>query len=188
MALPNLTDLKRAAQIPAVSTADDEELADALDSAVEMVAGIVGPLLPATVTEVHRNVNSAELVLRKTPVAALTSVSARYGSTLAAQPVGNYELDAETGIVHSLPGSRFWGTYVVEYQAGREFLPASIRSAILIVAEHLIEAQHVPMQGEEAMPPGFSGGIDAVTPTGRGFALPNRAIELLRPYATVSVA
>jgi hypothetical protein len=51
VSLPTLTDLK--AHLNLDTTADDGELADMLDAAVDVVEGIVGPITSKTVTETH---------------------------------------------------------------------------------------------------------------------------------------
>lgn len=187
MALPSVADLKTHINIPSSVTADDDELGDVLDAAVEMVAALIGPLESGSVTEVYRGVNSTMLVLRRVPVTEVTAISARYGiDDTVPMTVTDFELDTDTGILRAISGARFLGDYVVTYSAGRVTLPASVRLAVLIVAAHLWETQRVPMQSEG--PPGFAGGVEAMTTVSRGFALPNRALELLRPYMTVSLA
>lgn len=188
MALPTVTDLKAHLNLPSADTSQDDELGDVLDAAVEMVSDLVGPLESGAITETHRGINSPLLVLRSQPAAELTSISVRY-ATGVEEPLtlADYELDVNTGIVRVLSGARFFGTYIVEYDSGRATLPATIKLAVLIIAAHLFETQRVPMQGEVA-PVGFGGGVDAVTPVSRGYALPNRAIELLRPHMSASLA
>lgn len=187
MALPTLPDLKQHLNIPSAVTDDDDELETVLDAALEVVAGIVGPLEAETVTEIHRGVNSPLLVLRRMPAAELSSISARYSSTdTTALSLSDYELDSDTGIVRLVNGSGFYGTYVVEYTTGRTDLPASVRLAVLIVAAHLWETQRRP-GFTSATPAGFGGsdGVpDASIQTGFGYAIPARAMELLRPYMT----
>lgn len=183
MALPTVDDLKAHINLPLDDTSQDDELEVILDAAVEVVAGIVGPLEVGTVTETHRDVNSAVLLLRRLPVGALSAVSSSSLGVATELTLADYEVDTAAGTVYAVDGSRFYGTFVVEYETGTATLPASVRLAILIVAAHLFETQRVPMQSGEVAPIGFSGGIDAVSPVSRGYALPNRAIELLRPYA-----
>jgi hypothetical protein len=181
VSLPTLTDLR--AQTNIASTADDGELQDTLDAAIDVVAGIVGPLdTPAVVTETHYNVSSDVLVLRRMPAGSLTAVSYRYGAVTTALTLSDYELDAETGLVRLASGLRFYGTYTVSYTAGRDDLPAAIRLACLIVAEHLWETQR------GAAPVGPFAADDSFSTPGLGYAIPNRARELLAPYVRPAVA
>ena len=184
MPLPTVADLRP--HINSTSTADDEELANHLDAAVEMVAGIVGPIdAPAAVTETHRDVSSDVLILRRMPVVSLTAVSSRVGATSTALTLADYELDAASGLVRAVDGSRFYGTFVVSYTSGREALPASIRLAILIIAAHLWETQRgsspspLSLQQQE---------FEQTAPVGVGYAIPSRARELLAAYVSPSVA
>lgn len=189
MALPTVTDLKVHLNIPAAVTDDDAELAEVLDAAIEIVADIVGPLEAAPVTEIHSRVSSGVLVLRGMPAADLTAISFRAGLTSTPLTLSDYELDATSGIVRVVSGSGFYGDYVVEYTAGFDTLPASIRLAVLIIAAHLFETQRMPMQGESFAPTGFGPAAgEVVAPAGRGYALPNRALELLRPYSFTSLS
>lgn len=186
MSLPTVDDLK-AHLDPGDS--GDAELTDFLDAAVEAVEGIVGPVGLATVTETHYGVSSDVLVLRQMPVAALVSVSSRFGATTTALTLADYELNLAAGIVRQVSGSGFYGNYTITYSVGREVVPASIQLAILIIAEHLHETQRMPGQTSDR-PAGF-GGIDGVADAGfmpRGFAIPSRAQELLRPYIVPVVA
>jgi hypothetical protein len=72
------------------------------------------------------------------------SVSSRYGAVTTPLTLGDYELDPDTGLVRVAGGDRFCGTYTVTYTAGRPTLPAAIRLAVLVIAEHLWETQRRP--------------------------------------------
>lgn len=184
MSLPTFTDLK--AHLNITSTADDEELQDMLDAAVDIVTDIVGPFDdPASVTETHYALSSDVLVLRKMPVGTLTAVSSRYGATTTPLVLGDYELDAATGIVRAVSGYFFRGTFTVTYTAGRTDTPAAIRLACLIIAAHLWQTQ----RGGGSLRPTFPGEEPDLSPVGvSGYAIPNRAKELLAPYMRPSVA
>jgi hypothetical protein len=182
VSLPTLPDLKE--HNNQLSAADDDELQNHLDAAVEVVEGLIGPVAEDTVTETHYGLNSSVLVLKQMPVGALTAVSSRAGSTTTALTLSDYELDPATGLVRLANGSWFYGNFTVTYTTGRADVPASIRLAILIVAEHLWETQRMPGQSRDSAPAGFGGldGIPDASSSGRGFLIPNRAEELLRPY------
>jgi hypothetical protein len=189
VSLPTLTDLR--AHSNKVSTADDEELQEVLDAAVEVVAGIVGPIdSPTAVTETHYNVCSDVLILKRMPVGSLLSVSLRYGPMTTVLTPGTYELDTATGLVRAVCGAGFYGaytagfygTYTVTYTSGRDDLPAAIRLACLIIADHLWETQR------GAAPVGPLGTDDTFATPGSGYAIPNRARELLAPYVRPAVA
>ena len=185
MSLPTLTDLKAETNIP--STTDDDELQVKLDQAVAVVEGMIGPVdSPTLVTETHYNVSSDVLVLKRTPVASLVSVSSRYGAVTTPLTVTDYELDPELGLLRIASGARFWGTYTVSYTVGYDDLPADLSGAIVLIAAHLWETQRGTAPSALALqdPNGFG---DVPSP-GLGFAIPNRAKELLAPYLRPSVA
>jgi uncharacterized phiE125 gp8 family phage protein len=188
VSLPTLTDLK--AHVNVSSTADDGELTDMLDAAVDVVEGVIGPITSQTVTETHYGLCSDVLVLRRMPVADLLAVGYRAGATTTALLLTDYELDADTGLVRLASGGRFAGNYRVTYSVGRPSVPAAVRLAILIVAGHLFETQRRPGFTSDA-PAGFGGadGIpDATNSVPMGFAIPSRAQELLAPYMLPAIA
>lgn len=182
MALPDATDLKT--HLNMTGSTHDTELGEILDAALDLVANIVGPLAPETVTEVHRGVWSGVLILRTVPAAALVAVSARYGTTTTALTLTDYELDTETGIVRDVNGGGFAGDYVIEFTAGYADLPAAVRLAILIIAAHLWETQRGAAQSPVAQQ---QAEYDQPAPLGLGFAIPARAQALLEPYRLTRV-
>jgi hypothetical protein len=113
---------------------------------------------------------------------SLTAVSSRYGAATTALTLADYELDADTGLLRLAAGGWFRGTYTVTYTSGRADLPAAIRLAVLVIAEHLWETQR------GAAPVGPLSGDDTFPTPGLGFAIPNRALELLAPYRRPAVA
>ena len=189
MSLPTVTDLKL--HINVTSADDDGELADMLDAAVDVVEGIIGPLTARSVTETHRNVSSDVLVLRRMPAAELVSVSSRYGSVLTALTLEDFDLDADTGLLRRADGGWMVGSFTVSYSVGRPTVPAAVRLAILVIAGHLFETQRMPgFQSADSLPAGF-GGLDGVPDArlpGLGYAIPNRAQELLTPYIRTAIA
>lgn len=184
MSLPTVTDLK--IHLNKTTDADDTELGDMLDAAIEVVEGIVGPVGESEVTETHYNVSSGLLVLRRHPASALVSVSSRVGATTSPLTLSDYELDPSTGIVRLASGYGFYGNFTVTYAVGRETVPASIRLAILIIAAHLFETQRVPGANRGAGQPGFGAAPEMGAPM--GFAIPNRAQELLQAYMLPVIA
>lgn len=179
MSLPTLADLKAHANI--TTDVNDTELAEHLDAAVDVVEGIIGPVTSTTVTETHYGLSSGVLLLRRMPVVELTSISSRYGATLTELTLSDYELDVDTGIVRIAAGSAFYGGFSVTYSVGRPTVPAAIRLAILIIAGHLFETQRVPGASRAFGQP--------ETPVmGLGYAIPNRASDLLAPYRMPTVA
>jgi hypothetical protein len=181
VSLPTLTDLKAEANIP--NTGSDDELQTKLDQAIKVVEGLVGPIDdPVSVTETHYSVSSDVLVLKRMPVVALSAVSARSGSATTALPLADYELDVDTGLVRSVAGGWFRGTYTVTYTAGYDDLPADLAGAVVLIAAHLWGTQRGPA------PTSPLANDDTFPTPGLGFAIPNRAQELLSSYIRHGVA
>ena len=140
----------------------DVELDMMRGAAQDVVEGLVGPVLHRTVTD--RSWPRGGLVmLSVVPVLSVTSVTAN------AVAVSGSVLESG-GLLSGVTG---YGPVTVAYVVGRLVVPDAIRLATLIIAAHLWRTQ----QG--STPASFG---DDVTATPIGFAVPNRAVELLRPY------
>lgn len=179
MSLPTLDDFK--VHLNKTDAKDDAELSDMLYAAVDAVEGLVGPLRTREVTETHRRASGSCLLLKQRPAGSLVSVSSRMypGWDLVAQSVDGYELDSDAGLVWAGTAGWFSGDVVVTYTTGREYVPDAVRLAILIVGAHLWETQRGTSPSALALQ-----GADADFPVnnGAGYAIPNRATELLAPY------
>lgn len=170
MPIATLTDLK--IHLDITNTDSDAELQEMLDAAVEIVENTVGPVTPASVTETHYGVYTDTIVLNKRPVVSLTSVATWYGALASTLVPADFVVDADQGLLRYANGGWFAGAYIVTYMAGRSVVPASFRLATLIIADQLFESQRVP--GASRF--GSRGGEP---PVPMGFAIPNRAKELL---------
>jgi hypothetical protein len=161
------------------STTHDEELRGWIESVTRGVEHLAGACVRRTVTERHdvsATVGALTLALRKTPALSLTSVVAILdGGT--DYMVADLDLDGETGIVQRLDGGRMVGPLRVTYTAGRAVIPATITSAAKIILQHLWRTQH------PAGRPSLGGEDYSVTEQvpGFGYAIPNRALQLLEP-------
>lgn len=167
-------------------TAEDEEIRYYLEAATGVVERHVGQVVARrSVTETHRlgwqSHPRRGLVLRQGPVMSLTTISTNGGTVL--DPAG-YVVDTVTGEVRSTAGGTtgLFGDVTVTYVAGYTATPPRMILAAQIIAEHLWQTQRVQSMGRG---PGFGGSEVNVTPSGLGYAIPNRAVELLggRPPA-----
>jgi hypothetical protein len=178
VALLTLAEAK--AQLNITTSTHDVELQAYIDSTTAVIEQYVGPVENRAVTEVHdvspRRV--ATLVLRQAPAVSLTSVVAVLtGGTSYA--VADLDLDGATGVVRRKDGGWLAGPLRITYTAGRGSVPATINLAARILIQHLWRTQQGPGR------PGLGGGDDyAVTEpvAGYGYAIPNRALELLEAY------
>lgn len=184
MALPNLVDLKTQLNIDLTDSTDDDELQLHLDAAIGVVEGIVGPLSGKTVTETHYGASGPLLVLRQAPVQSVTSVAVRFWAGALAVPgvLTDYVLDPEVGTLRLASGWQFRGDVTVTYVAGQTAVPAQVLLATLVIAAHMWETQR-GVSPTQLQTPDFVAG-----PSGAGYAVPNRAAELLESYAQHNVA
>jgi hypothetical protein len=160
-------------QLNITSTGDDAELTGYLDAATAIVEDAIGPVANRVVTEYHDG-GSTVLVLRKLPVVEITSVTPVATGSSALTVADLYVTSA--GIVRYRGGGWFPSSLEVTYVAGRSNQsPPAARLAAQIIVQHLWRTQH----GGSPVP--YPGGEETV-PTGFGYAVPYRALELLRPY------
>lgn len=154
------------------SVGRDMELRKMLAAATRMVEARCGPVSVKTFTEPY---GRSPMALANRPVVSITTVTPRGGvAEDGATAVDVW--DATTGVVELAAGSIGGGTIV--YRAGRTEIPENLQEAALIIAAHLWTTQ----RGVSARP--GLGGDDMATPiAGLGYALPNRAEELMAPDA-----
>lgn len=175
-----LQDAKAMLNIPQTTTTYDDEIQSWLDTitaSLERMSG--GPMVNRTVVErVSATAAAGALCVRSRPLVSVTSVvDTGGGSTLT---ISDIEIDTNAGVIRKKLGVPWLGTsdvYTVTYVAGwGTSVPASFTAAARIIIDHLWATQH----GPSARP--ALGDPDMTTLTGWGYAIPNRAAELLAPY------
>ncbi|MEV0183812.1 hypothetical protein AB0I54_31690 [Streptomyces sp. NPDC050625] len=172
----SLADAKGQLDIPAASTGDDEEILDYIAATTAAVEYFVGPVVQRTVQQVLSG-DCAAWVLHTTPVLAISSVAAVQAWQLDV-PVQVLDVDAETGIVRRTDGLWFYsGTYRVTYTAGRTAVRPNVSLAGKLILQHLWRTQYGAARGPSAADD-FS--VTEQVP-GFGYAIPNRALQLLQP-------
>lgn len=163
-------ELKSHVNIPATKTEPNAELAMFAGAAQEAVEFLVGAVLHRPVTEtVKASSPAGHVFLREAPILSVQSVTS--GGLATAY-------DFSTGVSYLTevrPGAKVTVTYTV----GRALVPDSIRVATLIIAGHLWDTQRgtaspSPLQQD-----------DTTFVPGLGYAIPNRALDLLAPYLLV---
>lgn len=155
---------------------EDEEIRYYLEAATGVVERHVGQVVVRrSISETHRLGWRGGLVLRRGPVISLTSISTNGGTVL--DPSG-YVVDTATGELRSVAGglAGLSGDVAVVYVAGYVATPPHMILAAQIIAEHLWQTQRVQAVGRT---PGLGGAEVNITPSGLGYAIPNRAVELL---------
>ncbi|MEW2250395.1 Ig-like domain-containing protein [Streptomyces sp. NPDC006975] len=170
IAIVSLARTKAQLNIPASDTSQDDELRGFINGASLAVERQLGTVVARrSFTERCRADAYGQVLLSHVPVLAVTSVQSVDGtSTWTADGLS---VDSETGIVTGVPALR--GTVDVVSTAGLRIVPEDYQLATLIIIQHLWETQ----RGRAGAVPGGSDEPEYFS--GRGFAIPRRAVELL---------
>lgn len=183
------------------NAADDSIIRGYSQAITEWIEYECGPVVTRQVTENVRAQGEA-LVLSYAPVrtdlgTTLTTTNRRDGSTtngiVSITPLLTYGFmydlsdlitDPRTGIVRHVAGLPFFysgdwiAQYEVTYWAGRKVIPWGIYEAAKIALEHVYQIE----RGGVAAADVTAGESVTVLP-GFGFAVPNRAVQLLVPHS-----
>jgi hypothetical protein len=175
--LISLSEAKHHLNIPFDDTSSDSELLEWLEGLTPVIENKVGACIPRTVVEYKMSSGYGTVVLRtdETPVLSVTSI-VPYLSSGITYTAGQVRCTPD-GAIRLLTGLPFtWGSYEITYVVGRKPLPANIGLAVRIILQHLWDTQ----RGSSGLP--LQGGDDVSVIPGLGYAVPNRALELLRPH------
>lgn len=175
-AILSLADAK--AHLNIKSTDDDDEIRYWNNATTFAVEYFTGPVVVRTVTEDH-NVGRVEmLALRQVPALSLTTVAAILdGGT--SYDVDTLDLDGATGIVRRKDGGLLCGPLRPTYRAGRRIVAENITAGARLILQHLWRTQRPSRSGAL---PGASDDYSVTEPIpGLGYAIPNRAVEMLHP-------
>jgi hypothetical protein len=162
-------------------TTDDTELQTIIDSAEAVLTRYCGPL-EETVTTERSPGGVYTLVLRKSPVISLVSVTPYQGAALT---LTDLYLDPATGLVTYNSGAAFTSMYyTVVYSAGRSSCPADLLQAVKELVRHMWDTQ----RGRLA--PGGPRASDSASNTlpGAGYLLPFRVQELIAQHRQTALA
>lgn len=180
----SLARAKRKLKIDLTATDADEDIRDYIEAATSVIERYrKETIVTRSVTEEHMLRQWVwELPLFHTPVRSLTSVATVDGTL--SWNVSDLHVDPDTGVltvVRGVPlrGSPIRGALRVVLVAGRAVIPAHYQKAALIIVEHLWQTERAqsdagPFPGayEDSM-------IGLQRRAGIGYAIPNRALELL---------
>jgi hypothetical protein len=188
----SLSDAKRFLNIPTTNTTDDEELREYIESATNVIefwrnetivrrtivdqadtVGFTDPVYNSGYNYGYDAGGAARNIsLTHNPVISLTEVK-RVDNTYTWN-LASLDLDSDRGVVTVLNGPLFYGLISLTYVAGYSLIPANYTLAAKIIIGHLWSTQRQPSIGG-----GVFGNQTDSTPSGFGFAIPNRAAELL---------
>ncbi|MEU9380003.1 Ig-like domain-containing protein [Streptomyces sp. NPDC048279] len=171
----SLADGKAQLDIPASSTGDDDELRQFIEATTAAVEFFVGPVVPRTVEQVVCG-DRAAWVLHTMPVMAVTAITPIQTWQQAIDPA-DLDVDTETGILRRTDGLIFYsGDYRVTYKAGRTVTSPNITLAGKLILQHLWRTQYGSARG-----PSVADDYQVTEPIpGFGYAIPNRALQLLQ--------
>ncbi|GKQ34591.1 hypothetical protein [Streptomyces sp. A012304] len=175
----SLAEAKAKLDIPASSTSEDEELREFIEATTAAVEYFVGAVVRRTVQQVVQGGRDVWL-LHTTPVLAVTTVTA-LTSWQQAVDTSVLDVDASTGVVRRTDGLCFdQGDYRITYTAGRALVPPHVSLAGKLILQHMWRTNYGASRGLAGI-----GGGDDVSVTepipGFGYAIPNRALQLLQP-------
>ncbi|MEU0458602.1 hypothetical protein ABZ322_37830 [Streptomyces sp. NPDC006129] len=174
-AVLSLADARR--HLNLISTRDDDEVRFWNNATTRAVEYYTGPVIPRAFTEQHHVRGAASIVLLRTPVLAVTAVDSVLTGG-AAYDLAGLDVDGDTGEVFRLDGGRLTGRLRITYRAGRTVISENITAGARVILEHLWRTQRSTRGG-------LAGGGEDYSVTepipGLGYAVPNRALQLLEP-------
>lgn len=177
----SIADAKRKCKIPQDVTDHDDALRGYIETVTVAVEDhLHEAIVPRAVTEDIWVDWATEVALGTTPVISLTSVATVDGVT--SWNVADLVLDQSTGIVSGLPHVRpFHGLVRFVTRAGRLVIPPNYSTAALIIIEHLWQLAERPQvrNGAPFAGGGYEDSMNTSYAGTMGFAIPNRALEIL---------
>lgn len=174
----SLAEAKTKLDWPASDTSRDDELREFIEATTAAVEFFVGPVARRTVQQVLCGGRDT-WVLHTTPVLAVTAITPLQ-TWQQAISVGVLDIDANTGILRRTDNLCFYpGDYRVTYTAGRAIVPPNVSLAARLILQHLWRTNY----GASRAAAGLGGGDDFLATEqvpGFGYAIPNRALQLLQ--------
>jgi hypothetical protein len=176
----SLNELKLHLNKDLASTDDDDELADVLDAAQDMIVDRIGPVIPTIYVD-HFSGGRCAVALTRRPVISITSVfeNVNTGTPITVAPAG-YDLDQGSGILTRTRADRtpiawaggFMGVDVT-YVVGRNPVPQNVRLAAKELGAHLWRNSQLGRARRQRA------GADDESAAGLGYSMPYRVRELL---------
>lgn len=174
--LISLATAKDQCKIPLEDTTQDERLREFVEAAAYVIENHrKEAVIRRPITEYHTlRAPATRLLLRITPVISVSAVQAVDGAMVWSG--ADLHVTPETGLVVGAAGAvSFVGNLRASYVAGRVIMPANFSLAARIIVQHLWETTR-----GNARAGLWPGGQDDTTEIyGMGYAIPNRALELL---------
>lgn len=175
-AIMSLTDAKRAVNFDLTDTSNDEELRGLIEAVTVAVENYRNEKIVRRTMVDHVSGRLAatrrRLTLAHSPVISVTSVFRPYDA-FTWDPADVVLVDPEIGEIVTY-GTSFYGDLVITYVVGYPVIPANYVEGAKHILKHLWEIQQTPGLGTSP----FTGDISPAI-AGMGYAIPNRAAQLL---------
>lgn len=168
-AIISLAEAREHLNITDEDTVEDEELRRFIEAASGAVERHTGQVVARRLLTERFMVSAGSSLVLRPPVLRIVSAVDAAGATL---DVSSWVVDGFTGFV----SAGVSGAVTVTYEAGMPVVPAAYIMATQIICAHLWETQRVQNIGTS---PGFGQETNFTPSIGMGYALPNRALELL---------
>lgn len=182
--LISLADSKKLLRV--TTTLFDDDLRFFNESVTSFIDKFCGPMIPRLVTERH-TAGARTLMLRQIPV---YQPAANPYPIVSITPVLTYgvpypdlsllSVDKQTGeMVHTIGLPFYYGLYDIAYWAGRGYIKPNVLLAAQVILKHMWAMERGGSRPNQTSP----GAADDVAQLW-GFAIPNRALELLESERT----
>lgn len=176
--LISLASAKDQCKIPQEDTSQDDRLREFVEAAAYVIENHrKEAIIRRTVTEYHYlREPASKLLLRTTPVISLSTIQTVDSGTT--WDTSGLHVNPATGLVIARSGTgviTFTGNVQAVYVAGRIIMRANDTLAARIIVQHLWETT----RGNPRTGPWPGGQEDTTQIFGMGFAIPNRALQLL---------
>lgn len=182
--LISLADSKKLLRVT-VTTFDDD-LRFFNESITAFIDKFCGPMIPRLVTERH-TAGARTLMLRQVPVYQpagnpypIVSITPVLTYGVPYPDLSQLSVDKKSGeAIHTVGLPFFYGEYDISYWAGRSYIGAHVLLAAQVILKHMW-AQERGGSRPNQVTPGMADDVSVLW----GFAIPNRALELLEPERT----
>lgn len=174
----SLTEAKRQLRLTTTTDYDDDLRLFIAAATVAVEDHTHEKMVRRTITGERHFRACGHLILNRTPALSLTTVETVDGAST--WDVSSLDLDPDTGIVHALSGPGLYGDLKVTYVCGKRVIPANRLLAVRIITEHLWQTMR-PFSGANlpVVAGALEDSLDSRAGGLVGFAIPNRALELL---------
>jgi hypothetical protein len=183
-ALMSLADTKDLLRVPAGDSKFDGQLRFFLEGVTAVIDHYCGPMVPRQITERHTTAGEPTLMLHNPPVLQpagqphpLVSITPVYSYGVPYPDLSQFSVDFKAGEVTHIQGLPFYyGKYDVTYWAGRTYIGAHVLLAAEVILKHWWA-----LERNNGRFTGYTPSAADDTTMMFGFAIPNRAVQMLEP-------